>query len=115
MRKQIQVTTGNARLHIRSGPNISYKIVGYMKNGDKAIVDKLTTTKNGQKWYRIEGTNTWIAQNDYKKTSSTSYFKITKDYEANTKKKTEKVKDLPTKKEKRKIIIQKIKICLKKL
>jgi hypothetical protein len=101
MRKQIQVTTGNARLHIRSGPNISYKIVGYMKNGDKAIVDKLTTTKNGQKWYRIEGTNTWIAQNDYKKTSSTSYFKITKDYEANTKKKAEKVKDLPVKKEKK--------------
>lgn len=101
MRKQIQVTTGKYRLYIRSGPNISYKIVGQLKNGDKAIVNKLVTTKNGQRWYRIEGTNTWIAQNDYKKTTSTSYFKIIKDYEANTKKKAEKVKDLPVKKEKK--------------
>ena len=93
MRKQMEVTTGKYRLRVRSGPGINNKVVGYLKSGDKAIVDKISTTKNGQNWYRIEGTDTWIAENDYKKTDSTSYLKTIKDYVAETKKKKEQEKN----------------------
>lgn len=90
MRKQLRITTGKSRLHIRSGPGISYKIVGYLYNGDKVIVDKMKTTSNGQVWYRIENTNKWIAKNDPVKKED-NYFKVIKDYENSSK--TEKVKD----------------------
>lgn len=98
MRKQVKITTGKARLHIRSGPSISYKIVGYLYNGDTRIVDKKKTLSNGQVWYRIEGTTTWIAQNDPVKGES-GYYKIIKDLEEK-KTTTEKVKDEPVKEDK---------------
>ena len=91
MRKQFRVSTGKSRLHIRSGPSISYKVVGYLYNGNKVIVDKMKTSSNGQVWYRIEKTNKWIAKND-PVAKEDNYLKLVKDLEEN-KTKTEKVKD----------------------
>lgn len=90
MRKQFRVSTGKSRLHIRSGPSISYKVVGRLKNGDKVIVDKMKTTSNGQVWYRIEKTTTWIAKND-PVAKEDNYLKLVKDLEGD--KKPEKVED----------------------
>lgn len=90
MRKQVRITTGKSKLHIRSGPGISYKIVGYLYNGNEVIVDKMKTTSNGQVWYRIENSNKWIAKNDPVKKED-NYFKVIKNYEESSK--TEKVKD----------------------
>ena len=91
MRKQFRVSTGKSRLHIRSGPGISYKVVGYLYNGNKVIVDKMKTSSNGQVWYRIEKTTKWVAKND-PVAKEDNYLKLVKDLEEN-KTKTEKVKD----------------------
>lgn len=80
MRKEIQVTTGTSRLHIRSGPGISYSIVGYLYNGDKKIIDQQKTTSGGQIWSRIEGTTKWIAKTDVN--GNGSYYKVTKNLES---------------------------------
>lgn len=91
MRKQFRVSTGKSRLHIRSGPSISYKIVGYLYNGNTVIVDEMKTTSNGQVWYRIEKTTKWIAKND-PVAKEDNYLKLVKDLEEDTPK-TEKVED----------------------
>ena len=93
MRKQFRVSTGKSRLHIRSGPSISYKIVGYLYNGNTVIVDEMKTASNGQVWYRIEKTTKWIAKND-PVTKEDNYLKLVKDLEEDTPK-TEKVEDEP--------------------
>ena len=91
LRKQFRVSTGKARLHIRSGPSISYKIVGYLYNGNTVIVDEMKTTSNGQVWYRIEKTTKWISKND-PVAKEDNYLKLVKDLEEDTPK-TEKVED----------------------
>ena len=90
MRKQFRVSTGKSRLHIRSGPSISYKVVGRLKTGDKVIVDKMKTSSNGQVWYRIEKTTKWIAKND-PVAKEDNYLILVKDLEGD--KKPEKVED----------------------
>lgn len=94
MRKQMKVNVGNSRLNVRSGPSISYKIVGKLYTGDTVIVDSVKTLSNGQVWYRIEGTTTWIAQNDPVK-GETGYLKLVKDLEQKPVSKP--VKDEPVK------------------
>lgn len=84
MRKEFRVDTGKYRLHIRSGPSMSYKIVGYLYNGNKVIVTDIKTLADGQVWYNIENTTRWVAKNDPAKKED-NYLVLVKDYEESQK------------------------------
>lgn len=74
MRWQMQCVTGKSRLHKRSGPSISYKIVGYWYNGDTFVATDVKTVGN-YTWYKIEGTSYWSCG----KKGSSTYLKKIKD------------------------------------
>lgn len=46
-------------LHVRTGPSISYRIVGMNYYGHTMIVDDEVKYSSGERWYHIEGTSNW--------------------------------------------------------
>jgi hypothetical protein len=61
---QVHVSTS---LHYRSGPSTSYKVLGYLKNGEKYV-----SSKQSNGWYFLDAKGGW---------SSGSYLKVTKTFE----------------------------------
>lgn len=51
MKHQLRVTTGGARLHIRDGAGMQYKIIGYLYNGGRIIATEKKTI-DGWIWYK---------------------------------------------------------------
>ncbi len=51
MKHQLRVTTNGARLHIRNGPGMQYKVIGHLYNGNRIIATEKKTV-NGWIWYK---------------------------------------------------------------
>lgn len=76
MRHQMKVTTRGGQLHIRTGPGMNYKIVGYLNNGSSIIVNELKTV-NKWKWYKHESGRGWSCA--YRADWKATYLKFVKD------------------------------------
>lgn len=68
--------TGGKGLYIRSGPGLSYKVVGGKFDGATFTADATQTDSKNYVWYRIKGTKNWMCGSKpgkvYLKTSSTT-------------------------------------------
>ena len=47
-------------LFIRTGPSVSYQIVGTLYSGDTVTVDDVSSKGDGEVWYKIKGSSNWI-------------------------------------------------------
>lgn len=67
MKHQLRVTTGNSRLHIRSGAGMQYKVTGYLASGSRIVATELKTI-NGWKWYKHDKGWSCAYRSDWKET-----------------------------------------------
>lgn len=90
MKMDVEVTS--KIVVVRKGPGVSFTQATTLKKGTKVtVVEKRSNSGDKQTWYKISGKDQWIPEKDAGGT--VKYFKVVKDYEANTKKTPQKVKD----------------------
>lgn len=70
-----------SRLHIRTGPGVTFKEIGHRGVGDTFIATKSKKLSNGEVWYKEENKNKWSCA---KTKTGKVYIKVIKDLEGKT-------------------------------
>lgn len=77
MHYEVKVLCG--ALHVRTGPSVSYKIVGMVYRGDKFEVDDIKKYNDGEYWYKHKGKSTWSC--GFRAPLRAKYLEVTRNFE----------------------------------
>lgn len=77
MHYEVKVTCG--ALHVRSGPSVSYKIVGMVYRNEKFEVDDIKKYSDGEYWYKHKGKSVWSC--GFRAPLNAKYLTVTRNFE----------------------------------